>query len=78
MQAAFRCGKSIMQQIFVSKNIIEQSIGWNTSLQICSIESDGFHRFLWRIVRLFHPNIIKMIQATYRGSQFAVVDRGKD
>ena len=37
-QAGFRSGRSTIEQIFVLRNIIEQSVEWNASLYICFID----------------------------------------
>ena len=63
-QAGFRSGRSTIEQMFVLRNIIEQSVEWNGSLYICFNDyekaCDRVHReTLWRIMgsyHKFHPN----------------------
>ena len=54
-QAGFRSGRSTIEQTFMLRNIIEQSVKWNASLYICFIDyekaSNTVHReTLWRIM----------------------------
>ena len=39
-QAGFR-SRSTIEQIFVLRNIVEQSVEWNASLYICFIDCDS-------------------------------------
>ena len=71
-QAGFRSGRSTIEQIFVLRNIIEQSDEWNASLYICFINYekafDNVHReTLWRIMGSYGipPKLIRMVQAMY-------------
>ena len=80
-QAGFRSGRSTTKQIFVLRNIIEQSVEWNASLYICFIDYekafDSVHReTLWRIMSSYGipPKLVRMVQAMYKGSQCAVID----
>ena len=70
-------------QIFVLRNIIEQSVEGNASLYICFIDYekafDSVHReTLWRIMGLYGipPKLVRMVQAMYKGSKCAVIDGG--
>ena len=54
-QVGFRSGRSAIEQIFVLRNIIEQSVELNASVYICFNDYenafDSVHReALWRIV----------------------------
>ena len=69
-QADFRSGGSTMEQIFVLRNIIEQSVEWNASLYICFFDYekpfDSIHReTLWRIMGSYGnpPKLVRMVQA---------------
>ena len=82
-QAGFRSGRSTIEQIFVLRNIIEQSVKWNASLYICFIDYekafDSVHReTLWMIMSSYGipPKLVRMIQAMYKGSKCAVIDGG--
>ena len=79
-QAGFRSGRSTIEQIFVLRNIIEQSVEWNASLYICFIDYekafDSVHReTLWRIMSSYGipPKLVRMVQAMYKGSKCAVI-----
>ena len=82
-QAGFRSGRSKIEQIFMLRNIIEQSVEWNASLYICFIDYekafDSVSReTLWRIMSSYciPPKLVRMVQAMYKGSQCAVIDGG--
>ena len=75
-QAGLGSGKSTKEQIFVLRNINEQSVEWNARLCICFIDYkkvfDSVHRkTLWRIMRSYGipPKIIRMVQAAVDGSE---------
>ena len=82
-QAGFRSGRSSIEQIFVLRNIIEQSVEWNASLYICFIDCEkafnSVHReTLWRIMGSYGipTKLVRMVQAMYKGSKCAVIDWG--
>ena len=73
-QAGFRSGRSKIEQIFMLRNIIEQSVEWNASLYICFIDYekafDSVHReTLWRIMSSYGipPPLVRIVQAMYKG-----------
>ena len=37
-QAGFRRGRGTIEQIFISRNIIEQVIEWNANLYVCLVD----------------------------------------
>ena len=83
-QAGFRPGRGTTDQIFILRNIIEQSIEWQSSLYVNFIDFekafDSVHRdSLWLIMRSYGIpcKIIHMMKALYDDFQCAVVD-GQD
>ena len=84
-QAGFRSRRSTIEQNFVLRNIIEQTVKWNAILYICFIDYekafDSVHReTLWRIMGSYSilPKLVRIVQAMYKGSKCAVIDgRGK-
>ena len=83
-QADFRPGRGTADQIFILRNIIEQSIEWQSSLYVNFIDFekafDSVHRdSLWLIMRSYGipSKIINMVKALYDDFQCAVVD-GQD
>ena len=67
-QAGFRRGRGCMDQLFALRNILEQSLEWNTSLCINFIDFqkafDSVHReSLWKILQAYGlpPKIINLI-----------------
>ena len=83
-QAGFRPGRGTTEQIFLFRNIIEQSIEWQSSLYVNFIDFekafDSVHRdSLWLIMRSYGipSKIINMVKALYDDFQCAVVD-GQD
>ena len=83
-QAGFRKGRNTSEQIFVLRNIIEQSIEWNSSLYTCFIDFekafDSVHRpTLWNIMRNYGipQKLIEIVKAMYHHSKCAVVDGGR-
>ena len=63
-QTGFRKGKGTTEHIFILKNIIEQSIEWNTNLCLCFVDFekafDSVHReTLWKLMA--HYGIPKKI-----------------
>ena len=84
-QASFRPGRGNTEQIFILRNIIEQSIEWQSSLYINFIDFkkvfDSVHRdSLWLIMRSYSipPKIIGMAKTLYDNFECTVVDgKGK-
>jgi len=83
-QAGFRPGKGTTEQIFILRNIIEQSIEWQSTLCVNFIEYekalDSVHTDrLWLIMRSYGipSKIINMVKAVYNDFECAVVD-GED
>lgn len=83
-QAGFRQGKSTTEQIFILRNIIEQSIEWQSSLYINFIDFekafDSIHRdSLWEIMRQYGipGKIINIVKLMYSDSVCAVLDDGE-
>ena len=83
-QAGFRPGRETTKQIFMLRNIIAQSIEWQSSLYVNFIDFqkafDSVHRdSLWLIMRSYGipSKIINMVKALYDDCECAVVD-GQD
>lgn len=80
-QAGYRSNRSTIDQIFVLRNIIEQSIEWQASLYINFIDFekafDSIHReSLWKIMEMYGIplKIIGIIKALYDNFECAVID----
>ena len=80
-QAGFRPGRGTTEQIFILRNIIEQSTEWQSSLYVNFIDFekafDSVHRdSLWLIMRSYGipSKIINMVKALYADFECAVVD----
>ena len=78
-QAGFRGGRSCADQIFVLRNIIEQSVEWQRQLVVNFIDFkkafDSLHRnSMWKILRSYGlpMKIINMIKLLYEGSKSCV------
>ena len=83
-QAGFRPGRGTTEQIFILRNIIEQSIEWQSSLYVNFIDFekafDSVHRdSLWLIIGSYGipSKIVSMVKALYVDFEYAVVD-GQD
>ena len=83
-QAAFRTGRGTTEQIFILRNILEQSAEWQTPLYIGFIDFkkafDSVRRDkLWNILRHYGipDNFVDIIQELYDGSTSCVVDNGR-
>ena len=86
-QAGFRSGRGTTEQIFILRNIIEQSTEWQSSLYFLYVNFidfektfDSVHRdSLWLIMRSYGipSKIISMVKARYDDFECAVVD-GQD
>ena len=84
-QAGFREGKSTTEQIFVLRNIIEQSVEWQSTLYINFIDFekafDSIHRgSLWEIMRQYGipSKLINIVKLMYTDSMCAVLDDGEE
>ena len=80
-QAGLRPGRGTTEQIFILRNIIEQSKEWQSSLNVNFIDFekafDSVHRdSLWLIMRSYGipSKIINMVKALYADFECAVVD----
>ena len=79
-QAGFRKGKSCKDQIFVLRNIVEQSLEWQTPIYINFIDFekafDSVHRnSLWSLLRIYGipSKIVDIIRILHDGFQCSVV-----
>ena len=79
-QAGFRRGRGCMDQIFALRNILEQSLEWNTSLCINFIDFqkafDSVHReSLWKILQAYGlpPKIINLIKMFYDNFECSII-----
>ena len=79
-QAGFRRGRSCMDQIFALRNILEQSLEWNTSLCINFIDFqkafDRVHReSLWKILQAYGlpPKIINLIKMFHNNFECSII-----
>ena len=84
-QAGFRRNRSTGEHIFVLRNIIEQSIEWNSPLYTCFIDFekafDSVHRTtLWNVMRHYGipQKIVDIVKAMYVDSKCAVIDDGQE
>ena len=75
-QAGFRSGRSCIDQIFVLRTIIEQSIEWNSSLYLNFIDfakafDSVHHSTLWKILESygFPKKVINILKSMYEGNQ---------
>ena len=80
-QAGFRKGRGTNEHIFTLRNIIEQSLEWNTNLHICFVDFekafDSVHRdTLWKLMAHYGiPNkIIRIVEKMYENNVCAVLD----
>lgn len=80
-QAGFRKGRGTIEQIFILRNIIEQSIEWNTSLYMTFVDYekafDSISRdTLWKLMKLYGipEKFINMVKAFYDGAKVAVIN----
>ena len=71
-QAGFRSGRSTLEHIFTLRNIIEQTVEWNSNLYVCYVDFekafDSIHReTLWKIMTSYGvpAKIVKMVRAMY-------------
>jgi len=80
-QAGYRTNKSTTDQIFVLRNIIEQSNEWQSSLYVHFIDFekafDSIHReSLWKIMKSYGipDKLIAVVKALYKDFECAVID----
>ena len=83
-QAGFRCGRSCTDQIFVLRNIVEQSLEWNSSLYINFIDFEKafdsiHHPSLWHIMSLYGlpPKVINIVKDMYANNLCCVRHEGQ-
>ena len=83
-QAGFRSGRGCTDQIFVLRNIVEQSLEWNWSLYINYIDFEKafdsiHHPSLWKILRAygFPTKVINILRGMYADNQCCVRHEGK-
>jgi hypothetical protein len=83
-QAGFRRGRGTTEQIFVLRNIIEQSIEWNATVYVNFVDFekafDSVHQdSLWKIMKTYGipDKIIKMVQLLYEDNECTVADSGQ-
>ena len=83
-QAGFRSGRSWADQIFVLRNIVEQSIEWNSSLYMNYIDFEKafdsiHHPSLWKIMKLYGlpDKIINIVKDMYASNMCCVRHEGK-
>ena len=83
-QAGFRRDRGCIDQIFALKNIIEQSLEWNSKLYINFIDFrkafDSLHRdTLWKIARSYGipPKMVTLMGMFYRHFKCSVLVNGK-
>jgi hypothetical protein len=83
-QAAYRRGRGTAEQIFILRNIVEQSIEWQAPLYINFIDFrkafDSINRKkLWKILRAYGiPDIyVNIMQEMYEGSSSCVINNGQ-
>ena len=79
-QAGFRRGRGCVDQIFTLRNILEQSLEWNTSLCINIIDFqkvfDSVHRkSLWKILQAYGlpPKIVNLIKMFYDNFECSII-----
>ena len=83
-QAGFRKGRGTTEQVFILRNIIEQSIEWQAPLYINFVDFakafDSLDRSrLWKILRHYGipSELVYLIKAMYADSCYSVIDNGK-
>ena len=83
-QAGFRSGRSCTDQIFVLRNIVEQSLEWNSSLYINFIDFEKafdsiHHPSLWHIMNLYGlpPKVINIVKDMYANNLCCVRHEGQ-
>lgn len=79
-QAGFREGRGTTEQIFILRNIIEQTVEWNSNLYICFIDFekafDSVHQeTLWKIIKHYGipEKLIRLLKCMYINNECAVI-----
>ena len=82
--SGFRSGRGTIEEVFILRNIIEQSIEWQAPLYINFVDFtkafDSLDRSrLWNILRPYGipSELVDLIRAMYEGSCCSVIDNGK-
>ena len=82
-QTGFRPGRGTREQTFTLRNIIEQSLEWNSSLYLVFIDYmkafDSIHQeTLWKIMKLYGvpSKFIKLVRMFYTDVKCSVVSEG--
>ena len=80
-QAGFRRGRGTTEQIFILRNIIEQSIEWQSSLCVNFVDFekafDSVHQdSLWKIMKTYSipEKFIRIIRLLYEDTLCTVID----
>ena len=83
-QAGFRKHHGTSEQIFILRNIVEQSLEWNATMYLIFVDYekafDSINReTLWKIMKSYGipQKFIMMVKAFYRNSKVAVLHGGK-
>ena len=84
-QAGFRPKRGTLEQIFVLRNIIEQTYEWNDNIYMIFVDFrkvlDSIHReTLWKRVEAYgiSAKLLNMIKALYKDTRVAVIhDKNK-
>ena len=83
-QAGFRARRGTIEQIFILRNIIEQTNEWQSTLYLNFIDYekafDSIHReSLWKIMRSYGipEKLINIIKEFYRDFKFSIEDNGE-
>ena len=83
-QAGFRSGRDTVEQIFISRNVIEQVVEWQATVYFTLVDFekafDSVHQeSLWKIMESYGilHKIIHMVQMLYEDSECAVLDEGE-
>ena len=84
-QAGFRSGRSCVDQIFVLRTLIEQSLEWNSPLYINFIDFEKafdsvHHDTLWNILRSygFPTKVINILSSMYANNRCCVRHGGQN
>ena len=83
-QAGFRSGRGCIDQIFVLRTIVEQSLEWNSSLYVNYIDFEKafdsiHHPSLWKILEAygFPSKVINILKDMYADNQCCVRHEGQ-
>ena len=82
-QAGFRPKRGTIEQLFILRNIIEQSFEWNSNVYMIFVDFqkafDSIHReTLWKIMESYGipEKLINIIKALYKDTKVAVIHNG--